>query len=540
MIGDRNPLAKVDGGRHTLMVSARTRQNNVSFGFVVASCLQITKVLPIFVSMAEDLDLLVLGHRIRFARRQKGATLADVSEWVGRPVPYLSQLENGKVEPKLGLLQELADALGTTATALLDDEAPDRRAYLEIELERAQRDPAYQALGLGHLKPSAKVPDEALEHLVTMWHTVRDRPSGGGDQRGPDLAERARAANNALRQEMRDRNNYFPEIEALAGRALAAAGYSGSGPISERVLTELAKWCGFTIERVGHMPRSARSITDMRDRIIFIPDRGGLKVRQARSVVLQTLGHFALDHSDTRDFGDYLRQRIESNYFAAAVLAPEGPAVEFLRDADAAEDISVEDLKEVFYISYEMATHRFTNLATQHLEIPCHFLRTDSEGVIDKAYENDGVAFPTAIDGGHEGERVPRQWGSRQAWNATGSFLLHSQYTVMDLGEYFCTTYIETETDRHPYAVSLGTPTRFAHRFRGSNTLRREYAREREIEPDPLLVEQWAGHAWPSAAERSHVLSALPPSQREFSPFPGVDQIDVYRFLERQRRSRRN
>ena len=78
------------------MVSVRTRQNNVFF--VVVSCLQITKVLPIFVSMAEDLDLLVLGHRIRFARRQKGATLAGR---VGGPtVPYLSQLENGKVEPK--------------------------------------------------------------------------------------------------------------------------------------------------------------------------------------------------------------------------------------------------------------------------------------------------------------------------------------------------------------------------------------------------------------------------------------------------------
>lgn len=491
--------------------------------------------------MAEDLDLLVLGHRIRHARRSKGATLADVSEAVGRPVPYLSQLENGKVEPKLGLLQELADALGTTTTDLLDSEAPDRRAFLEIELEKAQRDPAYEALGLGHLKPSAKVPDEALEHLVTLWHTVRDREDPvAADRPGPDLAERARAANNALREEMSERNNYFPEIEAIATRALAAAGYNGSGPISERVLTELAKWCGFTIERVSHIPRSARSITDRRDKIIFIPDRGGLKVRQARSVVLQTLGHFALDHRDTRDFGDYLRQRIESNYFAAAVLAPEAPAVEFLREADGAEDISVEDIKEVFYISYEMAAHRFTNLATEHLGIPCHFLRTDSEGVIDKAYQNDGVPFPQAIDGGHEGERVPRQWGSRQAWNATGSFLLHSQYTVMDATEYFCTTYIETETDRHPYAISLGTPAEFAHRFRGSNTLRREYAREREIEPDPMLVEQWAEFAWPSAAERSHVLSALPPSQREFSPFPGIDLIDVYRFLERQRRSRRN
>ena len=489
--------------------------------------------------MAEDFDLLVLGHRIRHARRMKGVTLADVSDFVGRPVPYLSQLENGKIEPKLGLLNELADALDTTTADLLERAAPDRRAHLEIELERAQREPAYQALGLGHLKPSAKVPDEALEHLVALWEQVRTGDPGPSD-RPPDLAERARSANNALRNEMRGRNNHFPEIEAVAARGLAAAGYNGSGPISERVLTELARWCGFTIERVAQIPRSARSITDRRDKIIFIPDRGGLKVRQARSVVLQTLGHFALDHSDTTDFGDYLRQRIESNYFAAAVLAPEAPAVEFLKEADQAEDISVEDLKEVFYISYEMAAHRFTNLATEHLGIPCHFVRTDSEGVIDKAYENDGVAFPVAADGGFEGERVPRQWGCRQAWNATGSFLLHSQYTVMDEGEYFETTYIETETDRHPYAISYGTPSAFAHRFRGSNTLRREYAREREIEPDPLLVEQWSDHAWPSAAERSHVLSALPPSQREFSPFPGIDLIDVYRFLERQRRSRRN
>jgi len=487
--------------------------------------------------MADELDLHVLGHRIRHARRSRGFTLADVSERIGRPVPFLSQLENGKIEPKLGLLNELAEVFETSTASLLSHEPPDRRSHLEIELERAQRHPAYRALGLAPLRPSAKVPDTVLEHLLAMWETVRD--DGSDATVAPPFAERARAANNAMRDEMRARNNYFEEIEAVARRGLDASGYSGTGPISERVLTELAAWCGFTIERVGHIPRSARSITDVRDRIIFIPDRGGLKVRQARNVVLQTLGHFALDHSDTRDFGDYLRQRVESNYFAAAVLAPEEPALAFLREADEAADISVEDLKEVFYISYEMAAHRFTNLATRHLGIPCHFLRTDSEGVIDKAYENDGVAFPKASDGGHEGERVPRQWGSRQAWNATGSFLLHSQYTVMDADEYFCTTYIETEAGRFPHAISLGTPAEYANRFRGSNTLRREYARDREIEPDPLLVDQWAEHAWPSAAERSHVLSALPPSQRDFSPFPGVDLIDVYRFLERQRRSRR-
>lgn len=480
-----------------------------------------------------DLDLTVLGHRIRFARRQAGQTLADLSAVVGRPVPYLSQLENGKVEPKLGLIAEVADALGTTTAFLLEPEAPDRRSRLEVELERAQADPAYPDVGV--FKPSAKVPDEALEHMVALWEMARD---GGEVSAGEDANGRARAANTALRAEMRARNNYYPEIEAVAAQALDAVGYSGSGPISERVLTDLAAHVGFRIERVAHLPRSARSITDRRDKIIFIPDRGGLKVRQARSIVLQTLGHFALDHSDTRDFGDYIRQRVESNYFAAAVLAPEAPAVAFLRDASQAEDISVEDLKELFYISYEMAAHRFTNLATEHLGIPCHFLRTDSEGVIDKAYENDGIEFPRSVDGGLEGERVPRQWGSRQAWNATGSFLLHSQYTVTEVGEYFETTYIETETQRHPYAITYGTTAEHAPRFRGSTTLRREYARQRELGPDPELVEQWAGAAWPSAAERTHVLTALP-TQRDFSPFPGIDLIDVYRFLERQRRSRR-
>ncbi len=497
-----------------------------------------SKDLPKLQVVSDELDLLMLGQQVRHARKRRGATLADLSDLVGRPVPYLSQLENGKVEPKLSLITDLASALETSTGALLSDEPPGHRAALEIEVERAQQDPAYKALGLPYLKPSAKVGDDVLEHLVALWGAVSGRPSSG-DAIAPDLAELARGANNSLRHEMRERNNYFSEIEAIARQGLDSAGYSGSGPVSERVLTELAMHYGFTIERVNHMPRSARSITDRRDKIIFIPDRGGLKIRQARSVVLQTLGHFALDHSETKDFAGYLRQRIESNYFAAAVLAPEEPAVKLLREADAAEDLSVEDLKEAFYVSYEMAAHRFTNLATQHLGVPCHFLRTDSEGVIDKAYENDGVGFPEAVDGGPEGERVPRQWGSRQAWNATGSFLLHSQYTVTEVGEFFCTTYIETETDRHPYAIALGTTATEAFRFRGSNTLRREYARDREIQPDPLLVEQWDGLAWPSAAERSHVLSALPASHREFSPFPGIDLLDVYRFLERQRRGRR-
>ena len=116
--------------------------------------------------MADQFDLLILGSRVRHARRRANYTLAEVSAVLNRPAPYLSQLETGKVEPKLSLLGELADMLGTTTADFLSPEAPNRRALLEISLARAQSDPAYQALGLPHLKPSAKYPTMSWSILL--------------------------------------------------------------------------------------------------------------------------------------------------------------------------------------------------------------------------------------------------------------------------------------------------------------------------------------------------------------------------------------
>ena len=62
----------------------------------------------------------------------------------------------------------------------------------------------------------------------------------------------------------------------------------------------------------------------------------------------------------------------------------------------------------MFAVSYEMAAHRFTNLATHHLDLPCHFMKNDASGVIYKAYENDGVVFPTDATGAIEGQRMCR------------------------------------------------------------------------------------------------------------------------------------
>ncbi len=474
------------------------------------------------------IDTLVFGHRLRHERRRRGLTLDQLGELVGKPGPSLSQLENGHTEPKLGLIRELADALGCSAADLLDSRPPSRRAELEIAVARIQAEPRYRGLRLPHLKPGAKVPDDVLEHVVALYGELQAAEAAAVSATDP-----ARVANLRLRSEMRERDNYYPDFEAAATEALAAIDYPGYGPISERMLIDLAAHFGFTIDRVQDLPKSARSVTDLENRVVYIPQRNELPTRSARSVVLSTIGHFALHHSDPRNIEEYLRQRVESNYFAAAVLAPEAPAVKVLREAKANGDVSTEDLKEVFYISYEMAAHRITNLATRHLGITVHFMRTDEEGVIRKAYENDGVPFPAHVDGTLEGQRVPPTWGPRQAFQSSDTFSLHHQYTDTPVGPFWCVTHVEVDASPHS-AVTLGTTEDQAGYFRGSDTTRRLVSSAASIaESIDDRASRWAGRVWPSARDRQHVVAGLPELGERFSPFPGVDIAEVYEFVDR-------
>ena len=187
--------------------------------------------------------------------------------------------------------------------------------------------------------------------------------------------------------------------------------------------------------------------------------------------------------------------------------------------------------------SYEMAGHRLTNLATQHLDITLHFLRSDDEGVVWKAYENDGVPLPQGIDGTMEGEHLCRHWGTRQAFHIQDALSLHYQYTDTPSGEYWCVTHVEADRVPH-HAVTVGTTTDQAKWFRGSDTKRFSSSRCPEKDccntPRASVRQHWQGVAWPSARDRSNVTSGLPLPARSFSRFPGVDMVEVFEFLERQ------
>ena len=186
----------------------------------------------------------------------------------------------------------------------------------------------------------------------------------------------------------------------------------------------------------------------------------------------------------------------------------------------------------MFSVSYEMAAHRFTNLATHHLGCPCHFVKNDEGGIIYKAYENDGVVFPA--------DRPARSRASGCAGTGraarcsrppTGSARYY-QYSDTPSGTYWCQALIDSGRERG-----------FADHPRGPVRALALVPRPGHHDPDAVgvpgsgraasgrpaaLAARWEGMAWPSARAHSHVLLALPSGS-----FPGVDETDVFEFLDR-------
>jgi predicted transcriptional regulator/DNA-binding XRE family transcriptional regulator len=475
-------------------------------------------------TVTDEVDLPTFGQRLRHYRLARGLTLAALGARVGRAPSALSALENGHREPKLSLLRSLADALGVTTEQLLSRQPPNRRAELEIVIARAAAEPALVPLGLPPVRISKRVGTDLLEHIVALYGELRRR-----DAMRTATPEEARHANTELRQLMRERGNYFPEIERAAARTAEPVGHSG-GALSQAMLRGILATQGFSLRYAEDLPWSVRSIADLHHRRIYVR-RAPMGMHTAATIVLQTLGHVVLDHAQPESYYDFLRQRIEANYFAAAVLVPERAAVPFLVSARANRDLAVEDLRDLFGVSYEMASHRFTNLVTEHLGIACHFVRNDERGIIYKAYENDGLAFPADPLGAIEGQRMCRHWAGRRVFSTPDPYSIYYQYTDTPSGTHFCVSHVDPGRERD-FAITLGVPYRESQWFRGQETANRATSRC----PDPAccrrppadLAGRWQGMSWPSARAPSHVLATLPPGS-----FPGVDDTEVYTFLER-------
>ncbi|MDD9206868.1 helix-turn-helix domain-containing protein, partial [Georgenia sp. 10Sc9-8] len=326
-------------------------------------------------------DPLVLGRRIRHARTAHGWTLRQLATAVGSTASQLSLVENGRREPRLSLLTVLADTLGTTVGDLLRPEAPpDRRAELEIALERAQRSTLFSTLRVPPVRPGRRLPMDALESLVAL-HRELDRRARAAIA----TPEEARRINTELRLQMQARDNHVPEIEDMAEEIVRSVGYTG-GALTHHQVAQMAERLGFTIVHVDDLPHSTRTVTDLENGRIYLPPASIPGGYGLRSLALQAMAHRLFGHQRPANYGDFLRQRQEIAYFTAACLVPRFAALPFLEEKKSAKDLAMDDFRDAFGVTHHSAAQRFTNLATVHLGIPAHFIRAGDDGALYHGY----------------------------------------------------------------------------------------------------------------------------------------------------------
>lgn len=470
-------------------------------------------------------DSLLLGRRIRYYRKERSLTLEALGEKTGLLASQLSLIENGKREPKLSVLQQLAEAFDVELSDMLANTPPDDRSRLEIEVERAQSSSVYRELGLPRIPSTKSLSDEVLRALAGMHSEIVRRQTEASA-----TPEEARRANTELRLAMRAHDNYMPDLDKLADELLSRVDHT-RGALMHHSVGKMADHLGFQLIYVNDLPRSTRSITDLENGRIYLPPASIPGGHGLRAMALQAMAHRVLGHRRPEDYADFLRQRLEINYFAAACLMPEARSVAFLRDAKERRDMAVEDFRDAFGVTHEAAALRMTNLLTSHLDIKLHFLRVDDKGSISKAYENDGLPLPQDVTGSVEGQFVCRKFSAVSALARTNRTTETYQYTDTPAGTFWCSTQTG-HADAGEFSITIGVPFDEARWFRGRDTKQRASSTCPDgaccRTPGADLSERWSAKAWPSARVHAHVFSPLPTGD-----FPGVDQREVFEFLER-------
>jgi hypothetical protein len=288
----------------------------------------------------------------------------------------------------------------------------------------------------------------------------------------------------------------------------------------------MARSLGFSIIHVNDLPHSTRSVTDLENMRIYLPPASIPGGHGLRALALQAMAHRVLGHREPKDYAEFLEQRLEINYFAAACLMPQAASAAFLQAAKQRRDLAVEDFRDAFGVTHEAAALRLTNLATVHLDLRVHFLRVGDDGAIYKAYENDDLPLPTDVSGSVEGQLVHPSWAARAAFRRTNRTTEFHQITDTPAGSYWCSVQTGTSATEE-FSITVGVRFADSKWFRGRETTQRADARSGgDASEDAELERRWRGKAWPSAKLHAHILSPLPTGT-----FPGVDDAEVARFL---------
>lgn len=403
-----------------------------------------------------------VGQELRKRRLAAGLKQADLAQRLGISPAYLNLIEKGKrtahfplIVKALGLLgHDLDSFMGALGEARPDDAL---RLLLDDPLARTL-DLDDEDLARLEAAPKAATTIAALFNLYKNTRAQLDtaiaRLSAG------ELAPADYAPSDEVRDFLQAHKNYFPELEAEAEAMRARAGL-GRRMLSDQVAAMLEREFGL---RVEHERRSAgssvvRRIDRERGVVTIFP---GLSEEALKFQLGTTAGLFVLDrtrlherllegapprHAETAR----LIKITLANYFAGALMLPYS---DFFAEVQRT-GYDVEELSQLFAVSYETCAHRLCNLGDpKRPGLPLHFLRVDIAGNISKRYSASGLKFP-------------QNAGSCPKWAVHAAFLTPStirrQYSMMpDGAAYFCFAKI-TAAPQHgslvrgtAYSIGLG------------------------------------------------------------------------------------
>jgi transcriptional regulator with XRE-family HTH domain len=155
--------------------------------------------------MGDALKASALGDRLHSAREARGLTLDQLSASTGISKAHLSRLESGARQPSVGMLVELAGALGTRVGTLLGEDAdgaplatftPDapRHTAAGLEIASSSGFPGSRALEVLRVHvPANRQPTAAVRHRGEEWiyvlrGTLELEFDGALHELGPDMA----------------------------------------------------------------------------------------------------------------------------------------------------------------------------------------------------------------------------------------------------------------------------------------------------------------------------------------------------------------
>ena len=125
------------------------------------------------------MEIAEVGARLRARRTAAGRTIASVAAEAGLSVPYIANLENGRGNPTLTALSQLATALGARLVLELDERPPPATTPLPDSLVQFARQPRFADAARRIAAPadiSGTAARERLLHAMAGLAAVSGRP----------------------------------------------------------------------------------------------------------------------------------------------------------------------------------------------------------------------------------------------------------------------------------------------------------------------------------------------------------------------------